>query len=71
MLLLIFSILARGEYDFSSILKETMSSTLRPIIPNYTAHISFFVRVPVLSEQMTDVHPRVSTDGSLRTMQLF
>ena len=26
------------------------------------------VRVPVLSEQITVVHPKVSTDGSLRTM---
>ena len=29
------------------------------------------VSVPVLSEQITDVQPRVSTDGSLRTMALF
>jgi len=26
------------------------------------------VRVPVLSEQITVVHPNVSTDGSLRTI---
>lgn len=35
------------------------------------AHISFLVRVPVLSEQMTVVHPRVSTEANLLTMQLF
>lgn len=29
------------------------------------------VRVPVLSEQMTEVQPRVSTDGRLRTMAFF
>ena len=27
--------------------------------------------VPVLSEQMTDVQPRVSTDGSERTIAFF
>ncbi|HBE72516.1 MAG TPA: hypothetical protein DDW31_00145, partial [candidate division Zixibacteria bacterium] len=30
--------------------------------------IWFWVRVPVLSEQMTEVLPRVSTAGSLRMM---
>ena len=29
------------------------------------------VRVPVLSEQITEVQPRVSTDGRLRTMAFF
>ena len=29
------------------------------------------MRVPVLSEQMTDVHPSVSTDGRLRTIAFF
>ena len=29
------------------------------------------VNVPVLSEQMTDVQPSVSTDGSERTMAFF
>lgn len=29
------------------------------------------VSVPVLSEQMTDVQPRVSTEGRLRTMAFF
>jgi len=29
------------------------------------------VRVPVLSEQMTDVQPRVSTEGRLRTIAFF
>lgn len=29
------------------------------------------VKVPVLSEQMTDVQPKVSTDGKDRTMAFF
>lgn len=29
------------------------------------------VSVPVLSEQMTDVQPKVSTEGRLRTMAFF
>jgi hypothetical protein len=29
------------------------------------------VSVPVLSEQITDVQPNVSTEGNLRTIQLF
>ena len=29
------------------------------------------VSVPVLSEQITEVHPRVSTEGRLRTMEFF
>ena len=29
------------------------------------------VRVPVLSEQMTEVQPNVSTEGRLRTMAFF
>ncbi|TNN64749.1 hypothetical protein EYF80_025055 [Liparis tanakae] len=29
------------------------------------------VRVPVLSEQMTEVQPSVSTEGRLRTMAFF
>lgn len=33
--------------------------------------IWFVVRVPVLSEQMTEVHPRVSTDGRLLTIAFF
>lgn len=33
--------------------------------------IMLVVRVPVLSEQMTEVQPRVSTDGKLLTMAFF
>ena len=33
--------------------------------------IWFVVSVPVLSEQMTEVHPSVSTEGKLRTMAFF
>ena len=35
-----------------------------------TTVIWLVVSVPVLSEQMTVVQPRVSTEGSLRTMAL-
>ncbi len=35
------------------------------------ADIMLVVRVPVLSEQITDVHPRVSTDCSFLTMAFF
>ena len=31
----------------------------------------FVVKVPVLSEQITDVHPSVSTDGKDLTMAFF
>ena len=31
----------------------------------------FVVKVPVLSEQITDVHPNVSTDGKDLTMAFF
>lgn len=34
-------------------------------------HIWLVVRVPVLSEQMTEVQPRVSTEGRLLTMAFF
>jgi len=40
-------------------------------VTNDTAVIWFVVRVPVLSVQMTDVHPSVSTDGSFRTITFF
>ncbi len=33
--------------------------------------IMLVVRVPVLSEQMTEVQPRVSTEGRERTMAFF
>lgn len=37
----------------------------------FVTHIWLVVRVPVLSEQMTDVQPRVSTEGRERTMAFF
>ena len=60
-----------GEYDFSSMPNSYHSPELFPRTANLTATISFLVRVPVLSEQMTVVHPRVSTDYRRLTMQLF
>ena len=38
---------------------------------NFWTVILFVVRVPVLSEQITVVQPRVSTLGSLRTIAFF
>lgn len=37
----------------------------------FVTHIWLVVRVPVLSEQMTDVQPKVSTEGRERTMAFF
>mmetsp|Transcript_49599 Transcript_49599/g.97718 ORF Transcript_49599/g.97718 Transcript_49599/m.97718 type:complete len:210 (-) Transcript_49599:1228-1857(-) len=37
----------------------------------FTHDIWFVVSVPVLSVQITVVHPKVSTEGSLRTMEFF
>lgn len=39
--------------------------------PTLVTHIWLVVRVPVLSEQMTEVQPRVSTEGRLLTMAFF
>ena len=39
---------------------------MRPPAQPWTTVISFWVRVPVLSEQTTVAEPRVSTAGSLR-----
>jgi len=47
-------------------LPDTRSTT-----NNLDTDIWLVVRVPVLSEQITDVHPRVSTLGSDRTMAFF
>jgi len=63
--------IARGLYDFSSTSKSRMLLLPSPTTPNLTAHIRFLVNVPVLSEQIVEVQPRVSTEGSLLTIQLF
>lgn len=39
--------------------------------PTLVTHIWLVVSVPVLSEQMTEVQPRVSTEGRLLTMAFF
>lgn len=39
--------------------------------PTLVTHIWLVVRVPVLSEQITEVQPRVSTEGRLLTMAFF
>lgn len=41
------------------------------IKPTLVTHIWLVVSVPVLSEQMTEVQPRVSTEGRLLTMAFF
>ena len=38
-------------------------------VKSFDTDIWLVVRVPVLSEQMTDVHPKVSTEGSDRTIE--
>ena len=40
-------------------------------VPTLVTHIWLVVRVPVLSEQMTEVQPRVSTEGRDLTMAFF
>ena len=60
-----------GEYDFSSTSNSYKLLIESPTTPNLIALISFLVRVPVLSEQIVEVHPNVSTDGRRRTIQLF
>lgn len=55
--------------------KQAVSSpTFMFMVPQiHTLHTDIWlvVRVPVLSEQMTEVQPRVSTDGKLRTIAFF
>ena len=41
------------------------------VVPTLVTHIWLVVRVPVLSEQMTEVQPRVSTEGRLLTIAFF
>lgn len=41
------------------------------LLPTLVTHIWLVVRVPVLSEQMTEVQPRVSTEGRERTIAFF
>ena len=47
------------------------NKTARLLVRTLQTDIWLVVRVPVLSEQMTDVQPSVSTDGRLRTMAFF
>lgn len=64
-------ILASGSYDFSSTSNIFKSLIVDPIYPSLTAHIWFLVNVPVLSEQITVVQPKVSTDGNLLTIAFY
>ena len=53
---------------------DTSSAFKTPVDAKVTKDLTtmlLVVRVPVLSVQMTDVQPRVSTDGRLRTMTLL
>mmetsp|Transcript_15307 Transcript_15307/g.23582 ORF Transcript_15307/g.23582 Transcript_15307/m.23582 type:complete len:202 (-) Transcript_15307:63-668(-) len=63
------SIVPSGEYD-TPLIACSSTRELSSNSTSDTAVISFVVRVPVLSVQMTLVHPSVSTDGSLRTITL-
>lgn len=51
--------------------KECMYICVYEYEPTLVTHIWLVVRVPVLSEQMTEVQPRVSTEGKLLTMAFF
>lgn len=55
------------ENSFS---EQTSPSTLS-MMNILQTDIWLVVRVPVLSEQMTEVQPRVSTEGRLLTMAFF
>lgn len=44
---------------------------LKLLLLTLQTDIWFVVSVPVLSEQITEVQPRVSTEGRLRTMAFF
>ena len=61
------TVVDRHSYSFMSVAMETnirLTHTLQ-------TDIWFVVNVPVLSEHMTEVQPRVSTDGRLRTIAFF
>mmetsp|Transcript_27319 Transcript_27319/g.76282 ORF Transcript_27319/g.76282 Transcript_27319/m.76282 type:complete len:268 (-) Transcript_27319:936-1739(-) len=60
-----------GWYVVPETFKVTRLEGRFPILHMVTADIWLVVRVPVLSLQMTEVQPSVSTDGSLRTMAFF
>lgn len=48
-------------------------TTAQRLLPHLTRHTDIWlvVSVPVLSEQITEVQPSVSTEGRLRTMAFF
>src|SRR5690606_36507698 len=46
------------------------TSYREPPLHRWVTVILFWVSVPVLSEQITDAQPKVSTEGSLRTIAL-
>ena len=57
-----------GSYDVPATLNALVFVPLLSAVTNFTALIWFVVNVPVLSEQITEVHPKVSTDGSFLTI---
>ena len=61
-----------GSYDDPETSKaRNLPLTVAPGTTTRVADIWLVVSVPVLSLQITDVHPRVSTDCNLRTMAFF
>mgnify|MGYP006998240310 CR=1 FL=1 len=64
-------IVPHGEYVMPVTLCSVISVSELPGISNMTHDISPVVSVPVLSEQITDVQPSVSTEGNLRTIAFF
>mmetsp|Transcript_2323 Transcript_2323/g.8261 ORF Transcript_2323/g.8261 Transcript_2323/m.8261 type:complete len:250 (-) Transcript_2323:145-894(-) len=57
--------------DTANSSKEALPRLWSPTTATWQTDIWLVVRVPVLSEQMTVVQPRVSTEGSERTIALF
>lgn len=53
-------------------MNEQLTGKVLKLLPlTLQTDIWFVVSVPVLSEQITEVQPRVSTEGRLRTMAFF
>jgi len=68
----IYKSMGDGDKNINSDIQHALCS-LEILNKTHTlcTDIWFVVSVPVLSEQITEVQPRVSTDGRLRTIAFF